>query len=75
MPDLFHLQLRHSLVHGRCETLDAFCDPKDDNEDNEFDNGGLDFDPPDFDMPESRYEYDDVPLQPEKVSGPPIHLV
>lgn len=73
MPDVFHLQLRHSLVHGGRETFDAFCDPKDDNEDNEFDNGGLDFDPPDFDMPESRYEYEDVPLQPEKVSKPLIH--
>lgn len=64
-PSLYE-KLRHSLVHGGRETFDAFCDPKDDNEDNEFDNGGLDFDPPDFDMPESRYEYEDVPLQPEK---------
>lgn len=62
-PPLYE-KLRHSLVHGGREAFDAFSDPKEGIEDNEFD--GHDFDPPDFDMPESGYEYEEVPPQPEK---------
>lgn len=66
--------MRHSLVHGGREAFHAFSDPKEDIEDDEFDNGGHDFNPPDFDMPESGYEYEEVPPQPEKVSKPLIRL-
>ncbi|CAL5337900.1 unnamed protein product [Camellia sinensis] len=56
-------KLRNSLIHGGHETCESFCDP---NDDNDYDNGAFDFGPPDFDMPENAYEYEEVPLQPEK---------
>ena len=62
-----YLQLRHSLIHGGHETSDAFGDPRHDNEDNEYDTGGSDFGPPDFDIPDTTYEYEEVPLHTEKV--------
>ncbi|KAI8008486.1 hypothetical protein LOK49_LG07G01784 [Camellia lanceoleosa] len=55
-------KLRNSLIHEGRETCESFCDP---NEDNDYDNGGFDFGPSDFDMPENAYEYEEVPLQPE----------
>ncbi|KAF5940197.1 hypothetical protein HYC85_021364 [Camellia sinensis] len=58
-----NLRLRNSLIHGGRETCESFCDP---NDDNDYDNGGFDFGPSDFDMPENAYEYEKVPLQPEK---------
>ena len=61
---MFYLQLRNSLIHGGRETCESFCDP---NDDNDYDIGGFDFGPSDFNMPENAYEYDEVPLQPEKV--------
>jgi len=64
---MFYLQLRHSLIHGNHKSCDAFFNPNDNNEDNEYDDGGLDFGPPDFDMPEGKCEYEEVPSQPEKV--------
>ncbi|XAR48686.1 hypothetical protein NMG60_11031584 [Bertholletia excelsa] len=64
-PPLYE-KLRDSLVHGVQETCEVFFDPEDDNEDNGFDNGGLDFGPPDFDIPENAYDYEEVPLHPEK---------
>ncbi|GFZ09057.1 hypothetical protein Acr_20g0008650 [Actinidia rufa] len=59
-------KLRHSLIHGGHETSDAFGDPRHGNEDNEYDTGGPDFGPPDFDIPDTTYEYEEVPLHPEK---------
>ncbi|CAL5434290.1 unnamed protein product [Camellia sinensis] len=57
------MKLRNSLIHEGRKTCESFCDP---NEDNDHDNGGLDFGPSDFDMPENAYEYEEAPLQPEK---------
>ncbi|CAL5411615.1 unnamed protein product [Camellia sinensis] len=51
------------LIHGGRETCESFCDP---NDDDDYDNGGFDFGLSDFDMPENAYEYEEVPLQPEK---------
>ncbi|XP_052208571.1 condensin-2 complex subunit H2 [Diospyros lotus] len=59
-PPLYE-KLRHSLIHGNHKSCDAFFNPKDNNEDNEYDDGG-----PDFDMPEGKCEYEEVPSQPEK---------
>ncbi|PSR85103.1 Condensin-2 complex subunit like [Actinidia chinensis var. chinensis] len=59
-------KLRHSLVHGGRGTSDEFGDPRDYNEDDEYDTGGPDFGPPDFDMPDTAYEYEEIPLHPEK---------
>ncbi|KAI7990013.1 hypothetical protein LOK49_LG13G01212 [Camellia lanceoleosa] len=51
-----------TAIKGR-ETCESFCDP---NEDDDYDNGGFDFGPSNFDMPENAYEYEEVPLQSEK---------
>ncbi|KAI7994422.1 Condensin-2 complex subunit H2 [Camellia lanceoleosa] len=56
------IQFPLARMHGR-ETCKSFCDP---NDDNDYDNGGFDFGPSDFDMPENAYKYEEVPLQPEK---------
>uniref|UniRef100_A0A5B6Z667 Condensin-2 complex subunit H2 n=1 Tax=Davidia involucrata TaxID=16924 RepID=A0A5B6Z667_DAVIN len=64
-PPLFE-KLRQSLVHGGHETYDAFVNTGEENEDNRYDSGDHDFGPPDFDMPESMYRNEEVPLHPEK---------
>ncbi|KAK2989317.1 hypothetical protein RJ640_014776, partial [Escallonia rubra] len=58
-PPLYE-KLRQSLVLGLRENFDAFSSPKD-KEDNGYDSDGLN-----FDMPESAYMDEDVPLQPDK---------
>lgn len=68
----FYEKLRDSLVNGAHETCNTFGDSKDGNEANEDDdnNGGFDFDPPDFDNPEDRYDnHEEVPMHSEKHDG------
>ncbi|TQE06583.1 hypothetical protein C1H46_007825 [Malus baccata] len=50
-PPLFE-KLRVSLVKGRQESFDAFCNPMDGNEDTEYDNEIPDFGQTDADLPE-----------------------
>ncbi|KAM0962684.1 hypothetical protein ACFX14_021797 [Malus domestica] len=56
-PPLFE-KLRESLVNGREESFDPFCNPLDGNEDTEYDNEIPNFGQPDADLPEFM---DDVP--------------
>lgn len=64
---MFYMQLRQSLIDGGHETFNAFRNPGDDNEEYAYDNGIPDFGDPDFDLPESVYMDEDVPLHNEKV--------
>ncbi|XP_059632760.1 condensin-2 complex subunit H2 isoform X2 [Cornus florida] len=72
-PPLYE-KLRQSLVHGGHETFDAFSNSKDDNEDNGYDSGDHDFGPPDFDMPENTYMYEEEYLHPEKHGDDAVHV-
>jgi hypothetical protein len=56
------MQLRQSLTDGEHKTFNAFCNPEEDNEEYAYDNGI-----PDFDLPESMYMDEDVPLHNDKV--------
>jgi hypothetical protein len=65
---MFYMQLRQSLIDGGHETFNnAFRNPEDDNEEYTYDNGIPDFGEPDFDLPESTYMDEDVPLHNDKV--------
>lgn len=61
------MQLRQLLNNGGNETVDAFLNPEDCNEDNGYDNGMPDFGQPDDDMPENMYMDEDVPIHNERV--------
>lgn len=63
----FYLQLRQSLVLGGLENFDACFNSKDDNEDSGYDSGDAEFGAPDFDMPESTFMNEDVPISPKMV--------
>ena len=64
---MFYMQLRQSLIDGEHKTFNAFCNPEEDNEEYAYDNGIPDFGEPDFDLPESMYMDEDVPLHNDKV--------
>ncbi|VVA37149.1 PREDICTED: condensin-2 complex subunit H2 [Prunus dulcis] len=59
-PPLFE-KLRESLINGRHETFDAFCNPMGANEDTEYDNEIPDFGHTDADMPEPLFMDENVP--------------
>ena len=58
------LQLRQSFfVRGRNTEYNAVPNPKENNTDNGYDSEDPGNEPPDFDMPEDTYIYEDVPQQ------------
>lgn len=61
------MQLRESLINGRHETFDAFCNPMGANEDTEYDNEIPDFGHTDADMPEPLFMDENVPPYNDKV--------
>lgn len=62
------MQLRQSLVLRERKTNDDFSSPENSNEDNGYDSGDPDIEPPDFDLPDNNnYNPDDVPTWQDKV--------
>lgn len=66
------MQLRQSLVQGERKTNNPFCNPENNTEDDGYDSGDPDVEPPDFDMPDNTFNPEDVPPYQEKVW--PIYL-
>lgn len=58
------MQLRQSFfVQGRNTDFNAIPNPKENNTDNVYDSEDPGNEPPDFDMPENTYMYEDVTQQ------------
>ncbi|XP_062150325.1 condensin-2 complex subunit H2 isoform X3 [Alnus glutinosa] len=73
-PPLYE-KLRQSLIDGGHKTFNnAFRNPEDDNEEYTYDNGIPDFGEPDFDLPESTYMDEDVPLHNDKHDNVAAHF-
>ncbi|KAL0434038.1 UNVERIFIED_CONTAM: Condensin-2 complex subunit H2 [Sesamum latifolium] len=66
-------KLRQSLVVGKREINDAFSNLKINTDDDGCDGGDPDIGPPDFDMPDSTFNGEDVPPHPEKHEDPDAH--
>ncbi|KAL3505699.1 hypothetical protein ACH5RR_031081 [Cinchona calisaya] len=71
-PPLFEKLRQSFFVQGGNKEYNTFSNPKEDNTDNEYDSEDPGNEPPDFNMPENTYMYEDVPQQ-DKHDGN-IHL-
>ncbi|KAL0367735.1 UNVERIFIED_CONTAM: Condensin-2 complex subunit H2 [Sesamum radiatum] len=66
-------KLRQSLVVGKREINDAFSNLEINTQDDGCDGGDPDIGPPDFDMPDSTFNSEDIPPHPEKHEDPDAH--
>ncbi|KAG8369897.1 hypothetical protein BUALT_Bualt14G0061200 [Buddleja alternifolia] len=73
-PRTLYEKLRESLIAGERKTNNAFYNHDDDAEDNGYDSGDPDTEPPEFHKPENAFSKEDVPPNLDKHDGGGNHF-